>query len=226
MQTNNFNIWHISICSFNLINKVLIMDKSNRQPRMSNIVVLLRNLANNIRTFIMLNLMHPWIKRSGMVRINATTSIFSPHKDISFGNRVQFGHGCQISCDISFGNDVLCAGNVAFIGKDDHRYDIVGKSIWESPRGDKFKTIIGNDVWIGYGTIILSGVHIGNGSIIAAGSIVVHDVEPYSIYGGNPAKKIKNRFNSNSELKKHLQLKLIKKTTSMFTNNLLINFDV
>lgn len=51
-----------------------------------------------------------------------------------------------------------------------------------------------NDVWIGANVTILDGITIGNGSVIAAGSIVVKDVPPYAIVGGNPAKVIKYRF--------------------------------
>lgn len=62
-------------------------------------------------------------------------------------------------------------------------------------KSKKKKTIvIGNDVWIGLNVILLEGVHIGDGAIIAAGSVVVKDVEPYSIVGGVPAKEIKKRF--------------------------------
>lgn len=47
--------------------------------------------------------------------------------------------------------------------------------------------VIGNDVWVGYGSIITSGCNrIGNGAVIGAGSIVTHDVEPYSIVTGAP----------------------------------------
>lgn len=53
---------------------------------------------------------------------------------------------------------------------------------------------IGNDVWIGSDVKFLSGVTVGNGAVIAANSVVTRDVEPYSIYGGNPAKLIKYRF--------------------------------
>lgn len=53
---------------------------------------------------------------------------------------------------------------------------------------------IGNDVWIGANSIILAGTTIGDGSVIAAGSVVNRDVEPYSVYGGVPAKFIKSRF--------------------------------
>lgn len=56
------------------------------------------------------------------------------------------------------------------------------------------KISIGNDVWIGYGAIILDGAEIGDGAIIAAGSVVTKDVSPYAIVGGVPAKLIRYRF--------------------------------
>ena len=49
-------------------------------------------------------------------------------------------------------------------------------------------------MWIGYGSIVVSGVHIGCGAIVAAGSVVLKDVEPYSIVAGNPAREISKRF--------------------------------
>ena len=55
---------------------------------------------------------------------------------------------------------------------------------------------IGNDVWIGDRAIILSGVTIGDGAVIGAGSIVTHDVDPYSIVAGVPATHIRWRFPS------------------------------
>jgi len=54
--------------------------------------------------------------------------------------------------------------------------------------------IIGNDVWIGAKSIILSGLTIGDGAVVAAGSVVSSDVKPYAIVAGNPAKEIKKRF--------------------------------
>jgi acetyltransferase-like isoleucine patch superfamily enzyme len=67
-------------------------------------------------------------------------------------------------------------------------------------------TEIGNDVWIGYGSTIMQGVKINDGAIIAAGSVVTKDVAAYEIYGGNPAKKIADRFHSETEKFHHIQL--------------------
>lgn len=60
---------------------------------------------------------------------------------------------------------------------------------------DSFKnTIIGHDVWVGAGCHIKAGVKIGTGSVIGMGSIVTKDIPPYEIWGGNPAKFIRKRF--------------------------------
>lgn len=64
------------------------------------------------------------------------------------------------------------------------------------------KLIVGHDVWIGEGAIILPNVNfIGNGAIIGAGSIVTKDVEPYSIVVGNPSQEIGKRFSEEVILK-------------------------
>lgn len=55
-------------------------------------------------------------------------------------------------------------------------------------------TVVGNDVWIGHGAIVMPGVTIGSGAIIAASAVVTRDVPPYAIVGGNPAKVIRQRF--------------------------------
>ena len=55
---------------------------------------------------------------------------------------------------------------------------------------------IGNDVWIGENVVFAKNVNIGNGAVVAGHSVVVKDVPPYTIVGGNPAKFIKMRFDS------------------------------
>jgi acetyltransferase-like isoleucine patch superfamily enzyme len=94
------------------------------------------------------------------------------------------------------------AGNVAFVGRNDHRFDVVGKTIWDSPRGTSLITTVEDDVWIGYGAIVMSGVTIGRGSVVAAGAVVASDVGCYSIVGGVPAREIGKRF-SNDEIQRH-----------------------
>lgn len=56
------------------------------------------------------------------------------------------------------------------------------------------ETVIGNDVWIGSHCLIRAGVKISDGAVIGMGSVLTHDVGPYEIWAGNPAKRIKKRF--------------------------------
>lgn len=60
--------------------------------------------------------------------------------------------------------------------------------------GSRYSVEIGNDVYIGNGATIVGPVTIGDGAVIAANAVVTHDVEPYTIVGGVPAKAIKKRF--------------------------------
>lgn len=61
-------------------------------------------------------------------------------------------------------------------------------------RRQSMRVVIGHDVWIGHGAIILPGVEIGHGAVVAAGAVVTKNVEPYAIVAGVPAKRIKWRF--------------------------------
>jgi phosphonate metabolism protein (transferase hexapeptide repeat family) len=53
---------------------------------------------------------------------------------------------------------------------------------------------LGNDVWIGHGAVVLAGVTLGNGAAIGAGAVVSHDVPPFAIAVGVPAKLLRFRF--------------------------------
>jgi acetyltransferase-like isoleucine patch superfamily enzyme len=59
---------------------------------------------------------------------------------------------------------------------------------------EKPMPVIGHDVWIGQNVTINRGVSIGNGAVVAAFSVVTKNIPPFEIWGGNPARKIKNRF--------------------------------
>lgn len=117
---------------------------------------------------------------------------------VIIGNNFYIGRDSLIETDAVIGNDVIIATRVALIGRYDHHYQQIGVPIRSAShilekdynwKGLNLKVVIEDDVWIGYGSTILSGVKIGAGSIIAAGSVVTKDVEPYSIYAGLPAKK-------------------------------------
>ena len=72
--------------------------------------------------------------------------------------------------------------------------NLFGKNFQTFPYTHTPKTVIENDVWIGIGTIVKSGVTIHNGAIVGAGSVVTHDIPAYEIWAGNPAVKIRDRF--------------------------------
>ena len=59
---------------------------------------------------------------------------------------------------------------------------------------NKGDTVVGNDVWFGYGAFVLPGVRIGHGAIIGAGSVVTGDVPAYGIVAGNPARLVRSRY--------------------------------
>ncbi len=121
--------------------------------------------------------------------------------DLKMGAYGLINRNCTIYPHVSIGNYVMLAPEVSIIGSD-HRFDEVGTPIYFSGRQQISPTHIGHDVWIGQRSIIMSGITIGNGAIIAAGSVVTKDVPAYTIVGGVPAVKIKNRF-SQDECAEH-----------------------
>jgi len=130
------------------------------------------------------------------VSISPGVFIFHP-ENLSIGNDVSINEYCFISAvgSLSIGNSVSIGHRVTILTTE-HRYDIKNKPIRAS--GLIYKpTVIEDDVWIGAGAILLAGVHINRGSIIGAGAVVTRDVLPYTIVGGVPARKIKERFDNN-----------------------------
>lgn len=131
---------------------------------------------------------------------------------ISIGENFYIGRGSQIECNAEIGDNVIMANRVALVGRYDHHFLQVGTPTrWgrevRDPdynwKGVGTRVVIGDDVWVGYGAILLSGVTIGEGSIVASGSVVTRDVEPFSIVGGNPARLIAMRFDGDFEREIH-----------------------
>ena len=108
------------------------------------------------------------------------------------GTELEIGSFCSISSRVT----ILLGG--------EHRPDWVTtypfNMFWpNAPRvqgnpKSKGDVLVGHDVWIGYGTTILSGVSIGTGAVVGAHSLVTHNVPPYAIVAGNPARLIRYRF--------------------------------
>ena len=141
-------------------------------------------------------------------------------KTVIIGENFYIGRDSFIESDVVIGDNVIWANRVALVGKYDHHYQQVGVPISLASRirdknytwlGLDSLTVIEDDVWVGYGSTIISGIKIGTGSIIATGSLVTKDVEPYSIYGGVPAVKLKDRFATKDDLAEHIRLINLKK---------------
>lgn len=111
------------------------------------------------------------------------------HADIKIGDNVRFGPFNTIA-NVDFGNNILIAQSVHFMsGK--HQHGILKNDLIMNQPGEISKIIIGDDCWIGVGSIILA--NLGRGSVIGAGSIVIKETEEYGVFAGNPAKLIKYR---------------------------------
>jgi virginiamycin A acetyltransferase len=114
-------------------------------------------------------------------------------------SKLTIGKFCQIAYGTKF---LLSDANHQMSGFSTFPFFIFGQMSEGCPQwGDyeldlpnKGDTVIGNDVWFGHESMVISAVNIGDGAIIAARSVVTKDVPPYTIVGGNPAKIIRKRF--------------------------------
>jgi virginiamycin A acetyltransferase len=139
------------------------------------------------------------------------------------------GKFCAIATHVKF---IMNGANHKLDGISTYPFPIFGNG-WEAAMNDltnlpsKGDIIIGNDVWIGFDSLIMPGVKIGDGAIIAARSVVVKDIPPYTIAGGNPAVPIKQRF-SNEEIEILLSIRWWDWEIEKITRNLdvIMNGDV
>lgn len=124
------------------------------------------------------------------VKISARV-FFGNGRDVEIGDHVDINERCRIR-NVKIGNYVMIAPEVIILASGHHTSDVNTPMIFQAPRYYP-QTVIEDDVWIGARVLILPGRCIGKGSIVAAGSVVVKDVEAYSVVGGNPARVIKSR---------------------------------
>lgn len=143
--------------------------------------------------------------------VDATFIFESGDGEVSIGANSFIGRSTFISrTSIEVGEYVFIAWGCYFYDHDSHsvnyldRRKDIEQQLYDYRNGNNFiasknwevvnsrPIIIGNDAWIGMNCIILKGVTIGEGAIISAGSVVTRDVEPWSVYAGNPAVKVKS----------------------------------
>ncbi len=129
-------------------------------------------------------------------------TILSSFSKLVIGDGVYIGKGCTIQVGGSIGRGTLIANRVGIVGRRDHEIHAMGVPIgyapWIGTKGGCVQALdtveICEDVWIGYGAVILSGVTVGRGAVIAAGAVVTKDIPVYTIAAGNPARPIGMRF--------------------------------
>lgn len=133
------------------------------------------------------------------VHIGLGSVLWAPRR-LVVGNDVYIGKGCTIEIDGVIGNHVLIANRVGVVGRRDHdiaQNDVITRADWVGDHPERLSTPVEilDDVWIGYGAVILGGVRIGYGAVIAAGAVVIADVPDHAIVAGNPAKLVGHRGN-------------------------------
>lgn len=133
--------------------------------------------------------LHP----NSLVYPGAYLSIW-PGQTLSIGRNTGIGTDVYINtrCGLHIGNNIMLGHHVTIMDYDGHPVFYEGKpALQDTYGGDAKPIVIEDDVWIGFGSVILKGVRIGKGSMIGANSCVTKDVPANSIVGGNPAKIIR-----------------------------------
>lgn len=130
-------------------------------------------------------------KTSNLIGVNrkCILSTHSKSASLKLGNNCGLS-GTVIGCKekIVLGNDVLCGANTLITDFDWHG---VHPDKRRSYSGDSKEIIIGNNVFLGYGSVVLKGVTIGDNTVIGANSVVTRNIPANVIAGGNPCKVIK-----------------------------------
>ncbi|MFA7675420.1 MAG: CatB-related O-acetyltransferase [Endomicrobiia bacterium] len=135
---------------------------------------------------------HDWVNDPAQFEKNNVLYHYPINND-----KLIIGKYCSVACGAKF---MFTSGNHAMKSLSTYAFpiffnewDLDWKDItkaWDN-KGD---IVIGNDVWIGYESVIMQGVHIGDGAIIGTRAIVTKDVAPYTIVTGVPAQPVKKRF--------------------------------
>jgi acetyltransferase-like isoleucine patch superfamily enzyme len=166
----------------------------------------MRKFLGKLRAKLGLGVPPEWVPYLGLPGVSFIGTV-KPR--FSSGRCCNF-NGLRIYCwnpniEVSIGSFCAFAAETAIIAGGEHDKDWVASfPLIEWFNLTKLKSLkkprwkgpirIGNDVWVGTRSIILSGVTLGDGCVIGAGAVVTKSVRPYAIVGGNPARLIRYRF--------------------------------
>ncbi|MFC3616230.1 CatB-related O-acetyltransferase [Lutimaribacter marinistellae] len=105
--------------------------------------------------------------------------------------RLVLGKFCQIAHGVRF---ITSSANHAMDGVSCFPFPVFDPERMDGYQPDTRDTVVGHDVWFGYGAMVLPGARIGTGAIIGAGAVVRGEVPPYAIVTGNPGHVARFRF--------------------------------
>lgn len=121
--------------------------------------------------------------------------LYSAHDRVIVGNYCSLAGGCTLLAGGEHRHDVVTSYPLhVYFGDDPHAHHADRTQVVYTDARYKGPLVIGSDVWVGYGAMIMSGVTIGHGAIIGAGAVVASDVPPYAIAIGNPWRLLRKRF--------------------------------
>jgi len=150
--------------------------------------------GEKLRVYLKIFFWKRFLKEAGANLFIHPSVLFRKAEGISIGNNVNINHGAELygAGGLTIGNGSMIAYNV-MIFTDSRKFK--SEQNLKSLAGRIIKPVfIGNDVWVGAGSIIIPGVTIANHAIVAAGSVVTKNVNEWEIVGGNPAIKVGSRI--------------------------------
>lgn len=119
---------------------------------------------------------------------------FCDRPTLRIGNRTFIGHNVSITCnrEVTIEDDVLIAANCSISDYDGHPTSLEKRMSNGLADPEDIRPVrICRGAWVGAGVLVLKGVTIGAGGIVGAHSVVTHDVPPYCVAAGSPAKVVK-----------------------------------
>lgn len=119
----------------------------------------------------------------------------NPDNIQKFGDHTSVHGSCHFVGDIEIGASCLLARNI-FLSSYSHQFESSLLTIKDQDQKNgriSKKIVIEDDVWLGWGVVVLPGIKIAKGSIIGANAVVTKNTDAYGVYGGVPAQKISER---------------------------------